>query len=378
MSKVPVAGLGVEGPEPTALNGLLGQLRGLIAQARAQALRTVDAVQVRTCWEIGRHIVEFEQHGQARATYGARLLPQLAERLSQEFGGGFDARNLRHMRSFFQAFPIWDAVRTELSWTHYRTLLRVDGEAARQWYVNEAIAQNWSSRALERQIGTLYYERLLSSQDRAAVQAEASRQLAPLNQSPRAFVRDPVLLEFLGLPGTGRLLESELEQGLMDKLQAFLLELGKGFAFVARQQRISTESKDFYIDLVFYNYLLKCFVLFDLKTGELTHQDIGQMDMYVRIYDDLKRSPDDNPTVGIILCSQKDTSVVRYSVLNDSEQLFASRYKLVLPSEDELRYELERERAALLARVEERDLGLDDAGKTGHEPDATEPSRNPD
>ena len=350
MSKAPDDGMGVES---AALNGLVGQLRGLIAQARAQALRTVDAVQVRACWEIGRHIVEFEQQGHARAAYGARLLPQLAERLSHEFGAGFDARNLRHMRSFFQAFPFWDAVRTELSWTHYRTLLRVDSEAARQWYMNEAIIQNWSSRALERQIGTLYYERLLSSQDKAAVQAEASSQLAPLNQSPRAFVRDPVLLEFLGLPGTGRLLESELEQGLMDKLQAFLLELGKGFAFVARQQRISTESKDFYIDLVFYNYLLKCFVLFDLKTGELTHQDIGQMDMYVRIYDDLKRSPDDNPTVGIILCSQKDASVVRYSVLNDSEQLFASRYKLVLPSEDELRCELERERAALLAQAHE-------------------------
>ena len=350
MSKAPDDGMGVES---AALNGLVGQLRGLIAQARAQALRTVDAVQVRACWEIGRHIVEFEQQGHARAAYGARLLPQLAERLSHEFGAGFDARNLRHMRSFFQAFPFWDAVRTELSWTHYRTLLRVDSEAARQWYMSEAIVQNWSSRALERQIGTLYYERLLSSQDKAAVQAEASSQLAPLNQSPRAFVRDPVLLEFLGLPGTGRLLESELEQGLMDKLQAFLLELGKGFAFVARQQRISTESKDFYIDLVFYNYLLKCFVLFDLKTGELTHQDIGQMDMYVRIYDDLKRSPDDNPTVGIILCSQKDASVVRYSVLNDSEQLFASRYKLVLPSEDELRCELERERAALLAQAQE-------------------------
>jgi len=350
MSKAPDDGMGVES---AALNGLVGQLRGLIAQARAQALRTVDAVQVRACWEIGRHIVEFEQQGHARAAYGARLLPQLAERLSHEFGAGFDARNLRHMRSFFQAFPFWDAVRTELSWTHYRTLLRVDSEAARQWYMNEAIIQNWSSRALERQIGTLYYERLLSSQDKAAVQAEASSQLAPLNQSPRAFVRDPILLEFLGLPGTGRLLESELEQGLMDKLQAFLLELGKGFAFVARQQRISTESKDFYIDLVFYNYLLKCFVLFDLKTGELTHQDIGQMDMYVRIYDDLKRSPDDNPTVGIILCSQKDASVVRYSVLNDSEQLFASRYKLVLPSEDELRCELERERAALLAQAQE-------------------------
>jgi predicted nuclease of restriction endonuclease-like (RecB) superfamily len=347
-------------PEAVALGPLLGRLRELIVQARTQALRAVDAIQVHTCWEIGRYIVEFEQQGQARATYGARLLPQLAERLTQEFGRGFDASNLRNMRTFYQAFPIRDALRHELSWTHYRRLLRVESEAARQWYVSEAVRQNWSSRALERQISTLYYERLLASQDKAAVAAEARALLAPLSQTPREFVRDPVLLEFLGLPGGGRLLESDLEQGLMDKLQAFLLELGKGFAFVARQQRISTESKDFYIDLVFYNYLLKCFVLFDLKTGELAHQDIGQMDMYVRMYDELKTGPDDNPTVGIILCSQKDASVVRYSVLNGSEQLFASRYKLVLPSEEELRRELDRERASLMG-LSERD-GPADAG----------------
>ncbi|MDP1993363.1 MAG: PDDEXK nuclease domain-containing protein [Syntrophales bacterium] len=343
----------------TEWGNLLDQLRGLIEQARSQALRTVDVIQVRTCWEIGRHIVEFEQQGEARATYGARLIPQLSARLTQEFGRGFDARNLRHMRGFYLAFPIWDAVRTELSWTHYRNLLRVADEAARQWYMHESATQNWSSRALERQISTLYYERLLASQDKAAVTAEAKALLAPINQSPREFVRDPVLLEFLGLPGAGRLLESDLEQGLMDKLQAFLLELGKGFAFVARQQRISTESKDFYIDLVFYNYLLKCFVLFDLKTGELEHQDIGQMDMYVRMYDDLKRGADDNPTVGIILCSAKDASVVRYSVLNGNEQLFASRYRLVLPSEEELRQELERERAALIEQAAPGMKGLD-------------------
>ena len=212
----------------------------------------------------------------------------------------------------------------------------------------ESVAQNWSARALDRQVGTLYYERLLASQDKSAVQDEARQHTTLLQASPREFVRDPVLLEFLGLPSAGRLLESDLEQGLMDQLQAFLLELGKGFALVGRQQRISTESKDFYIDLVFYNYLLKCFVLFELKTGELAHQDIGQMDMYVRMYDALKRGPDDNPTVGIILCSDKDASVVRFSVLNDSEQLFASRHKLVLPTEAELRRELERERAALL------------------------------
>ena len=229
------------------------------------------------------------------------------------------------MRLFYNAFPIRDALRPELSWTHYRTLLRVESDSARQWYMND-------------------YERLLATSDRPAVEKEARGNLAP-SQTPRDFVRDPVMLEFLGLPGVGRLLEADLERALLDNLQAFLLELGRGFAFVARQYRISSESKDFYIDLVFYNYLLKCFVLFDLKSGELTHQDIGQMDMYVRMMDDLKRAPDDNPTVGIILCTDKDASVVRYSVLHENEQLFASRYKLVLPSEEELRAELDRERS---------------------------------
>ena len=306
----------------------------------------VDSVQVQTCWEIGRHIVDFEQGGATRAEYGARLLPLLAQSLTKEFGRGFDVSNLRHMRVFYQLFPIRDALRRELSWTHYRLLLRVESESARRWYMQEAARQNWSTRALERQINTLYYERLLSSSDRPAVQREASENLSGL-ETPRNFVRDPVLLEFLGLPGAAKHLEADLERALLDNLQAFLLELGRGFAFVARQYRISTESKDFFVDLVFYNYLLKCFVLFELKTGELTHQDIGQMDMYVRIMDDLKRAADDNPTVGIILCTQKDASVVRYSVLHGNEQIFASRYKLVLPSEDELRAELERERNQL-------------------------------
>lgn len=336
----------------TDQSNLLANLRGLITQARNQALRLVDVIQVQTCWEIGRHIVEFEQQGQARAQYGKGLLTDLSQQLTQEFGKGFDSSNLRYMRLFYLAFPIRDAVRHELSWTHYRTLLKVESSAAREWYIAQTVQENWSTRALERQISTLYYERLLASSDKAAVEAEAVELIAPMNKTPREFVRDPVLLEFLGLPETGRLLESDLEQGLMNKLQSFLLELGNGFAFVARQQRISTDTKDFYIDLVFYNYLLKCFVLFDLKTGELTHQDIGQMDMYVRMYDDLKRGEGDNPTVGIILCSQKDNSVVRYSVLNDSEQLFASRYKLVLPSEEELRAEIERERAELVSQLQ--------------------------
>lgn len=316
---------------PEGMTELIGQLRGLIATSRQQVLRAVDVIQVRT-----------------------RLISRLAESLTAEFGRGFDERNLRHMRAFFQSFQIWNAVRTELSWTHYRTLLRVEEEKARLWYMNESADQNWSTRALDRQIGTLYYERLLASRDRTPVRAEAAANLEPLQNPPREFVRDPVMLEFLGLPETGRMLEANLEQALIDKLQGFLLELGKGFAFVARQMRISTDNKDLYIDLVFYNYLLKCFVLFDLKSGELTRQDIGQMDMYVRMMDDLRRGPDDNPSVGIILCAGKDSSVVRYSILRENEQLFASKYRLVLSSEEELRAELEREQQWLAAQQEKK------------------------
>lgn len=326
---------------------LINELGELIRQARQKVLRAVDTLQVQTCWQIGRHIIEFEQGGAERAAYGTRLLPSLAKVLTARFGKGFDERNLRHMRDFYQKFPIWNAVRTELSWTHYRTLLRVEHDVARHWYMDEVAIQNWSTRALERQIGSFYYERLLASRDRPAVEQEAGTHIKEMNLSPRDIVRDPVVLEFLGLPNAGTLLETDLEQALIDQLQGFLLELGKGFAFIARQQRISTESKDLYIDLVFYNYLLKCFVIVDLKRGELSHQDIGQMDMYVRLYDDLKRGPDDKPTVGIILCARKDDSVVRYSVLQGHEQLFASQYQLVLPTEEELRNELDRERARL-------------------------------
>jgi len=341
-------------PAKPGFDGLLRELREFIAESRRQVLRAVDVVQVRTCWGVGRHIVEFEQGGAARAEYGAKLLPRLAEKLTEEFGRGFDASNLRYMRLFYLAFPICDALRHELNWTHYRTLMRVEDVQAREWYAKETVAQNWSSRALERQVGRLYYERLLSSKDRKAVRVEAEEKIAELPPSPRDFVRDPVLLEFLGLPETGRLLESDLEQGLIDHLQSFLLELGKGFAFVARQMRMSTETKDFYLDLVFYNYLLKCFVLFDLKPRELTHGDIGQMDMYVRMFDEQQRGKGDGPTVGIILCAAKDASIVRYSVLHGNEKLFATRYKLVLPTEEQLRLELIREQRLLEERTERK------------------------
>ena len=333
------------------LASLLGNLGDLIRAARRKVLRAVDTTQVQTCWQIGRHIVEFEQQGARRARYGKQLLATLASVLTAEFGKGFDSSNLRYMRLFYQAFPICDALRHELSWTHYRALLRVENDHARHWYMIESATQNWSTRALERQIGTLYYERLLASRDRSTVKQEAATHIQQLPATPRDFIRDPVVLEFLGLPNAGSVLETDLEQALINQLQGFLLELGKGFAFIARQQRISTDSKDFYIDLVFYNYLLKCFVIFDIKRGELSHQDVGQMDMYVRMYDDLKRGPEDSPTVGIILCAQKDESVVRYSMLQGHEQLFASKYKLVLPSEEELRAELDRERVMLEQRL---------------------------
>jgi predicted nuclease of restriction endonuclease-like (RecB) superfamily len=233
-------------------------------------------------------------------------------------------------------------VRSNLSWTHYRSLIRVENPKARQFYLEEAIANGWGTRALDRQINSLYYERLLSSNDRKAVVNEMQEKTTDIQAED--VLKDPYILEFLQLKENRKYLESELEEALIDKLQEFLLELGKGFAFVARQKRISTETKHFRIDLVFYNYLLKCFVLIDLKVEELTHEDIGQMDMYVRLYEDKYKAPDDNPTIGLILCTYKDHTVAKYSVLNENKQLFASRYKLYLPSEEELRQELERER----------------------------------
>lgn len=250
------------------------------------------------------------------------------------------------MRAFYLAYPKWNTVCSKLSWSHYRTLLRIENQTVREWYIQECKEQNWSVRALERQISTLYYERLLSSKDKQAVIKEGQAHAQELQPNLKNYLRDPYVLDFLNLPYSS-LLESNIEQALMDNLQQFLLELGKGFAFVARQQRISTEDQDFYIDLVFYNFKLKCFLLIDLKLGKLSHQDVGQMDTYVRIYDQYHKGSDDNPTIGLILCSQKSEAVAKYSVLTESKQLFASKYLPYLPSEEELRHELERERALL-------------------------------
>lgn len=314
----------------------VSDIKALINEARQHVVRSVNTAMVITYWEIGRRIVEEEQNGSNRAEYGKYLIESLAKELTAELGKGFDERNLRYMRGFYSAFPIRNALRSELSWTHYRQLMRVENEEARAFYLKEAAECAWSSRQLERQINSFYYQRLLASQNKEVVQHEAEQSNTPV--SPSDILKDPYILEFLDLKENKDYLEADLETALIDRLQDFLLELGKGFSFVARQQRITTEAgKHYYVDLVFYNYLLKCFVLIDLKIGTLTPQDVGQMDLYVRLYEDQKRTDTDNPTIGIILCSQNDETVVKYSMLAESRQLFSSQYKLYMPTEEELK-----------------------------------------
>ena len=320
------------------------RIRTILTEARNRAFQAINSAMVSAYWEIGRTIVEEEQQGQQRAEYGQQVLVGLSNRLTAEFGKGFDRTNLQQMRNFYVAYPNCDALRRELSWTHYRILLRVE-KSARSFYENEAVAARWSTRELQRQVASLLFERLALSKDREGVLALAQRGHEIFQ--PSDLVKDPYVLEFAALPSVPRILESDLEQALLDKLQEFLLELGKGFAFMARQQRITLDGTHYYIDLVFYNRLTRSFVLIDLKVGELTHQDIGQMQMYVHYYQRELTAADENPPIGIILCTDKNEAVVRYTLPEGKQQIFASRYKLYLPTEAELAAELQRERAAV-------------------------------
>ena len=330
---------------------LYTQIQEVLQQARQQARRSINHAMVQAYWQVGRLIVEHEQGGQARAAYGNRVLALLADRLTADFGKGFAVQSLRNYRQFYLSIPA-ETIRStpwsELGWSQIKVLMRVPDNAARQWYAQEAVSQTWSVAALDRQISTLYYQRLLSSQDQEGVKAEARALIqrdAPLN--PRDFIRDPYILEFLDGQPQASWYEKDVEQGLLDQLQKFLLELGKGFAFVARQRHLRIEDEDAFVDLVFYNYILKCFVLIELKVGKLSHQDVGQLDMYVRVFDEQLRQSGDSPTIGLILCSERNEAVARYSLLAGSEQIFASRYQPWLPTEAELQAELTRDRALL-------------------------------
>lgn len=327
-------------------------IKTILEQARTKAHSAVNSAMVEAYWLIGQRIVKEEQQGDSRAKYGQRLLENLSVELAATFGKGFSYANLRNFRQFYLTYPdqaICYTLCSKLSWSHNRLIMRVDDPNARNYYLKEGASQQWSVRQLERNIKSQSYQRLLSSQSDAVAN---SRQTA---DSPLLdFIKDPYVLEFLQLPENESLKESKLEQAIIDELQKFLLEMGKGFSFVARQMRISSETSHFYIDLVFYNYLLKCFVIIDLKTGKLSHQDIGQMDMYVRMFDDLKRGEDDNPTIGIILCDSKDETVVKYSVLAENQQLFVSKYQRILPSEEELVAEIAREKRLIEMQKSEK------------------------
>jgi predicted nuclease of restriction endonuclease-like (RecB) superfamily len=329
-------------------------IRTTLVNARQKAYTAVNFAMVEAYWEIGRQIKEAQDN--QRAEYGAGLIAYLADRLTSEFGKGFDESSLRRMRQFYQVFPIRATLWHELSWSHYRLLMKIDNAERRGFYLNECAESNWSVRQLERQITSFYYERLLATQKGGKESVKNEIQKTEPKTAPDYILKDPYILEFLDLKENKNYHESDLEQALIDNLQAFLLEMGKGFSFVARQKRITIDGDHYYIDLVFYNYILKCFVVIDLKTGKLTYQDIGQIDFYVRYFEENIKQPDDNPTIGIVLCSEKNDAMVKYSVLAGNDRLFASKYMLYLPTEEELKKELERERLLV-----ERTLGENNA-----------------
>lgn len=323
------------------------EIKQILAQARQKSYQAVNSAMVEAYWLIGKRIVEEEQNGKERADYGKEIIKNISEEMTREFGKGFSKRTIWEIRQFYTTFPEFSIVRTlsaQLSWSHFQRIAKVQNEQARIYYLKEAAANNWSVRTLDRNISTLYYQRLLSSHQQETVLNEALEKTHDFQNNASEFIKNPTVLEFLNLPTNYSYTEAEFEKALIDNLQHFILELGKGYSFVARQKHIRTETADFYIDLVFYNYLLKCFVIIELKTDKINHQDIGQLDMYVRMFDDLERPEGDNPTIGILLCTETDKTIAKYSVLNDSKQLFASKYLNYLPSEEELINEIEKQK----------------------------------
>ena len=338
---------------------ILSDIQNMIEVSQRQAYHAVDTILSQRNWLIGYRIAEEEIDGSDRAVYGANIIKKLSKELTAEYGKGYDRSNLYHCLRFYKGFPqiVDTACRQSyirLSWSHYRALLQVTDSAARSWYEKEAYEQTWSVRTLQRNINTQYYYRILQSQNKELVEQEMMEKTSDFQNDKLEFVKNPVIAEFLGLSSNTDFTETDLETSIISNIQKFLMEMGKGYAFVARQQHIKTEKENYYIDLVFYNYILKCFVLIDLKTGKITHQDVGQMDMYIRMYDELKKGAEDNPTLGIVLCTETDEDIAKYSILHGNEQLFASKYKLYLPTEDELRKEIEIQKTLFYLQQNEK------------------------
>ena len=321
------------------INGLYQEVREIITSARQNAVRSVDFCRVQMYWQIGRRILEEEQKGKERADYGAYLLKNLAKKLEPEYGSGFSYRQLQFCRQFYRMYPIANALRSQFNWTQYRLLIAISDDYKREYYELETMNNCWTARELERQINSQLYERLLLSNDKENVLAVARKERIP--QQPQEIIKDPMVLEFLGLERKAEYYEKDLEQALITHLQKFLLELGNGFTFVARQKRILIEDDEFFADLVFYNRLLRCFVVIELKTEKLTHQDLGQLQMYVNYYDRVEKTPDENPTIGILLCTSKNDTVVKMSLPEDNTSILASQYQLYLPTQEQLTKEIE-------------------------------------
>ncbi|MDX8572000.1 PDDEXK nuclease domain-containing protein [Elizabethkingia sp. HX QKY] len=329
-------------------------IQDILESARQKSYAAINTVMLEAYWKVGKRIVDEEQEGRERADYGKYIIRNLSEELTKNFGKGFSERTIREYRQFYMLFPdfqvneIWRTLSAKLTWSHFQKVFKIQNPDARTYYLKESAENQWSVRALDRNISTLYFERLLMSPEKKLNEEEADLS----NYNKFEFIKNPTVLEFLNLPSNIGYTERDLEKALLDNLQKFILELGKGFAFVKRQKLIRTEHNEFFIDLVFYNFKLKCFVLIDLKTNRITHQDIGQMDMYVRMYDDLIKNKEDNPTIGIVLCTETDADIAKYSILKENEQLFATKYKLYLPTEEELREEIEREKEIFKSQFE--------------------------
>lgn len=330
-----------------ACQTMITDIRKIIISGQEYAYRAASEAMVLTYWQVGRRIVEQEQEGKDRAEYGKALMETLSEELTREFGKSYSKRNLQYFRKFYLAFPdreIVNACVHNLNWTHFRSLLRVADENARIWYMNEAANEGWSARTLDRNISTQYYYRLLQAPQKEKVIAEMQQKTFEYQKNKFELIKNPVVAEFLGYRTEDSFSETDLESAILSHIRDFLMEMGKGFAFVARQQHVITDTQDYYIDLVFYNIELRCYVLIDLKMGTITHQDVGQIDMYVRMYDELKCKEGDNPTLGILLCSETSEDIARYSVLHDNERLFMSKYLTYLPTKEQLRVEIERQK----------------------------------